>query len=102
MYCRSGKRGEEGLETSEEIDALPGLGGHAHRRLRVPQHVLQLGRRILRVERHDRGPELRRREHGDHELGPVRQVQRDAITLLDPQLVSALASALDARPPVRS
>jgi hypothetical protein len=52
-------------------------------RARVGEHVLDLGRRQARVDRHEHRPELHRPEEHLHELGAVLAEVRDGVALAD-------------------
>src|SRR5690606_13103078 len=79
-------RREETLEELEVVRAAEVLGTDHDRGLRVPQHVLQLGYGVARIERDDDGTELGRSKQRDDELGPVREVDGDAVAALDAEL----------------
>ena len=46
----------------------------------MAQHVLELGRTVLRVERHDARAERVKCEEMQEEFGPVAELERDAMT----------------------
>ena len=79
--------GEEVLEPLEIIHPAPVLGRNRDGGLGIPERETELARRTVRTDGHENGARFRDREGRDHELGPVGQLDGDAVSGFDSQVV---------------